>query len=361
MKHESVDREVAEALECLHQVPPPDRERQAGQRLAFMGQARQARLLLSPRNQAGRAKPRGFISLGFLGSRRIAITGAVVALVLVMIAGTGGVIYAANGSVPGDPLYGIDRTVESVQLHLTRRPEATTRLLLSLAEERLREAQQLSDRGDSQNLDAALNGLSTVVSSLAQAVGADDEDDQAAVAALLDGSFPSQGVQPAGASQDVGTVSDGDDQNEPEADEVDACTQADPHPAAQRLAESYGVPYEDVIGWFCEGHYGLGEIMLALKTSQKTGRPAGDLLASKTKLGGWGKVWQDLGLIGKPAHSPGGPKDKSVAPAEEKPNGTPKDKSGGPPETKPPKVPKDKPAKPAKPDKPDKGKSKGGS
>jgi hypothetical protein len=325
MKHEQVDQEVAEALECLRQVPPPDEERQQVRRVAFMGQAGRYRQRFSPRDHAGRARTRRLLPLISLGSRRMAIAGLLVALVLALIAGTGGVIYAAESSVPGDPLYGIDRTVESVRLGLTTRPEATTRLLISLAEERLQEAQQLSARGDTQNLDVAINDLGAVVSSLAQAVGASKAADQAAVADLLDDSFPAPNAQPADVSQDVDTTDSGDDgQSEPKQDEADRCAQADSYPVAEKLAESFDVPVEDILSWFCEGNYGFGEIMLALKTGQETGMPAQDLLASKTELGGWGKVWQEMGLIGRPAKVAVGRPDRSST-SDSVPSGSPED------------------------------------
>ena len=84
--------------------------------------------------------------------------------------------------------------------------------------------------------------------------------------------------------------------------------------------------------WFCEGRYGLGEIMHALQTADPDeGTTPEQLLGRKTELGGWGQVWQEMGLIGKP---------------EDKPDKEPKDKPA-----KPEKAPKVKPTKKAKPEK----------
>ncbi len=96
------------------------------------------------------------------------------------------------------------------------------------------------------------------------------------------------------------------------------------HPAGLKLAAEYGVTYEEVIGWFCQG-YGMGEIMLALQTSQKTGLPPAELLAMKTEQGGWGQVWQNLGLIGKGK--------RQVTP--ENPDATPSPDADGNPAGKP--------------------------
>ncbi|HZW04047.1 MAG TPA: hypothetical protein VFF68_08975, partial [Anaerolineaceae bacterium] len=83
------------------------------------------------------------------------------------------------------------------------------------------------------------------------------------------------------------------------------------HPVGARIAATYGLEYEMVIGWHCEG-YGFGQIMLALQTSALTELPAEDLLQMKTEQGGWGRVWQGLGLIGraKEAEAPTEPVDE---------------------------------------------------
>ena len=92
---------------------------------------------------------------------------------------------------------------------------------------------------------------------------------------------------------------------------------SDPHPVAAGIAERFNVPYDEVLGHFCDGtingngRYGLGEIGLAYQTAETLadGTTAEELLAMKSELGGWGKVWQSYGLIGKPDHA-GPPEDK---------------------------------------------------
>ena len=77
---------------------------------------------------------------------------------------------------------------------------------------------------------------------------------------------------------------------------------------------------EWVMGYFCEG-YGIGAIMLALKTSELDSSNPEELLKSRAQGQGWGQIWKDKGLIGseKDGHSPpgllnrpdhAGPKDK---------------------------------------------------
>lgn len=86
------------------------------------------------------------------------------------------------------------------------------------------------------------------------------------------------------------------------------------HPVAQSIADRYGVSYDEVIGWFCDGEgapeaegasnngqgRGFGRIMLALQTSKVTGRPTTDLLNEANNGKAWGRIWQEAGLIGRP-------------------------------------------------------------
>ncbi len=79
------------------------------------------------------------------------------------------------------------------------------------------------------------------------------------------------------------------------------CTHPDQHqPALYALSVAYNTPYSQILSWFCNGRFGVGEIMLALQTSVAVnGRYTPEqILALKVEMGGWGKVWQFLGLKG---------------------------------------------------------------
>jgi len=73
------------------------------------------------------------------------------------------------------------------------------------------------------------------------------------------------------------------------------------HPVGNKLATDYGVPYEDVMGWFCQegAGYGFGQIMLALRTAKLTGGAPEVYLSRRTAGEGWGQIWKDVGLVGK--------------------------------------------------------------
>jgi RNase P/RNase MRP subunit p29 len=72
------------------------------------------------------------------------------------------------------------------------------------------------------------------------------------------------------------------------------------HPFGEKLASRYDeVKYETLQEWFCSG-FGWGQIMLALKTSEITGDDFEALLVRRGDGEGWGQIWQDLELIGRP-------------------------------------------------------------
>jgi hypothetical protein len=116
------------------------------------------------------------------------------------------------------------------------------------------------------------------------------------------------------------------------------------HPVGGRLADVYEVvDYQQIMGWFCDQHFGFGEILLALQTSQipSVTYTPGDLLQMKTDLGGWGEVWKALGYNGRPkANRPAwaGPKDGEGEGTEDGPPAwaAPKDREEGTGEFGPP-------------------------
>lgn len=140
-----------------------------------------------------------------------------------------------------------------------------------------------------------------------------------------DGSVVAESIKLVGKGDD--TAGDGNSEVQAEGGKDNSAYCADgkqekPHPLAARLAERYGVTEQWIMDYFCDG-YGMGQIMLALKTSEIEGIEADPeiLLAERANGIGWGNIWKDLGLIGsekdidsppgllkKPDHA--GPKNK---------------------------------------------------
>ena len=85
------------------------------------------------------------------------------------------------------------------------------------------------------------------------------------------------------------------------------CTGAQPHPTGTKLAERYGVTYEEIMGWFCQG-FGFGEIDLAYGLSLESGRPVAEIFAMKSGGMGWGEIKKLLDPDGK---VPGDKNDKN--------------------------------------------------
>ena len=264
----------------------------------------------------------------------------ILAAIIAVAAAMGGVVVASDSAAPGDALYGVDRTVESIRVKMAR-DEARTALLMELAEERLQEAGE----ADEDNVDAALEEYMAALDELLNAVIESGEADPEQLAALLealddyeeqlrailddleDGGDDTPGDAPDDGEDDQDDPDDGeDDQDDPndgdddqDTDDVDdeqdedarACVGADPHPVVMALSQSYDYEYDEIMSWFCSG-YGLGEIKHALAAEnampagedgengdQNGGYTAEEILALKTELGGWGQVWQHLGRIGK--------------------------------------------------------------
>jgi hypothetical protein len=96
------------------------------------------------------AKPRSVDRLNWLrpltARPRLSLAGALVVLVLVLGAGSA-VVYASQGSLPGDALYGVKTTAEDVKLALTRSHEARASTHLNLADRRTEEVLAQSTSG----------------------------------------------------------------------------------------------------------------------------------------------------------------------------------------------------------------------
>ncbi|MDX1436211.1 MAG: DUF5666 domain-containing protein [Anaerolineales bacterium] len=77
------------------------------------------------------------------------------------------------------------------------------------------------------------------------------------------------------------------------------CTGANPHPHGATLAQRYGVPYEEIMGWFCQG-FGFGEIEHAYTLSLETGMPVSEIFNMRKSGLGWGQIKKQLTDSGNP-------------------------------------------------------------
>ena len=81
------------------------------------------------------------------------------------------------------------------------------------------------------------------------------------------------------------------------------------HPIAEKIALTYGVPYETILGLLCaENPVSLGQIMLALQTAALTGEDFTTYLTADMDEFHWGQIWKEFDIKGKP--------DKGIPPGE---------------------------------------------
>lgn len=90
----------------------------------------------------------------------------------------------------------------------------------------------------------------------------------------------------------------------PVSTQADQCTGAKPHPTGMKLAQRYGVPYEEIMKWFCQ-HYGFGEIDLAYSLSRQSGKPVEEIFAMRASGMGWGEIKKALAPSTKDKNPPG--------------------------------------------------------
>ena len=83
---------------------------------------------------------------------------AVCTVMLVFVLG-GGTVLASEGSMPGNPLYGVKLAAENVQLKLARSQEKKAELYVAMADERVTEMTWMVNNNKTQGLEAAVQRL----------------------------------------------------------------------------------------------------------------------------------------------------------------------------------------------------------
>jgi hypothetical protein len=72
------------------------------------------------------------------------------------------------------------------------------------------------------------------------------------------------------------------------------CSQPN-QPVAQRLADSFGVSYDEIMGWHCQG-FGFGEIARAYLLADAAGDNASTYFAERQGGEGWGQIVKQAGV-----------------------------------------------------------------
>jgi hypothetical protein len=110
----------------------------------------------------------------------------IVAAVLTLTATTGGVVYAANASNPGDALHGLELAMENARLNLTTNVSSKVQLRVAFANERLSEAETTFSKNDVANGLEAVNEYGTQISAITQLVGNANGTDQTSLTSLVE-------------------------------------------------------------------------------------------------------------------------------------------------------------------------------
>lgn len=86
------------------------------------------------------------------------------------------------------------------------------------------------------------------------------------------------------------------------------------HPRGLSLAARWGVSYNEIMRWFCQG-YGFGEIDLAYELAQQSGLPVEEVFAMRASGMGWGNIKKAL-----EQQNPGAPDTKGPGKPPREPN-----------------------------------------
>jgi len=269
----------------------------------------------------------------------VAVASAVLLMAAALLAGV--LAFFADRAAPGDPLYGLDRSLEQARLNMAAGPEATVGLQLDFAGERLDEATRLAAAGDAALAEQALEDYVATISGITAGdlpAGASVEEtlaqyqdalaalretapastlplvDEALAASTLPETAPvvaptasatsaptsTAGPAPALATPPPGalpTWTQPDATFAPETppgaatSPAQACQAAAPHPEAITLGGRYGVPPAEIMGWFCQG-FGFGVIDIAYGLSRELGAPVADVFAMRSAGMSWGEIRQ---------------------------------------------------------------------
>lgn len=143
---------LSKIKKLIHELPAPVSEAWlADARLEFLQSIRNTAAASVPRN------PRRLPSLFSLLPARL--TAALLAM-LILFGGSGAVVFAAQGTVPGEALYPVKRASERALLAVAASAETKVDVRARIAERRLQEAEKLMARkSERKNQDAALSVL----------------------------------------------------------------------------------------------------------------------------------------------------------------------------------------------------------
>ena len=195
---------------------------------------------------------------------------------LIVLVASAMLVSAADAAVPGDWMYGVDRAMDSLRVQLALNPNQKAQVERQLAQERLREAQTLTRRGETESVEMLRQ-----------------ESHQALLAAKAADSKKSRKLEKLTGKTAPTAQNNGNDPNTEQAGQVNGfyCggSSAKRLPAGEKLAQRLSASYEEVMGWYCQG-YGFGEIALAYRISLEADVNVADIFSQSASGLGWGEI-----------------------------------------------------------------------
>ena len=180
-KDPQLDERLKHFIDALRPIPARNRDVAAHAKANFLKQAAELRAAAAgnPGLKADRLRKPFFQFIGLSQARNFLV--ASLTALIILFAGTGATVYAAQGSLPGDNLYPLKTLSEDAILVLTPSPQARLNLVLGFSDRRVFELSRLQALGRLIPADVTerLNNESDQALSLAAAM-----DDQARSEAL---------------------------------------------------------------------------------------------------------------------------------------------------------------------------------
>lgn len=173
------DPDIERKLSVLEKVPARDHDAAARGRVNFLAEARTLTLPVQ-HSESSRNGWFGALLAAFGGKRRshtLAVFASIALVLAILLGGTSGTVYAAQGSMPGQVLYSVKLLSEDLRLVLTSSPQAELELTLDLVDRRLAEIDFLVEAGDDVP-DAVVNRMEVHLDqALTIAVAIEDDGD----------------------------------------------------------------------------------------------------------------------------------------------------------------------------------------
>lgn len=138
-------REALRALKGLEQVPGLDAERAHLMRQQYLDQVDSIKPAVSPSQNR---RLNGWSSIFRKERSPMFAMARIITIAAILLGGTAGTAFAAQGSLPDQALYPVKTLIEDIRLDLTSDPQAEFDLLMRFIEQRFAEIQTMVENGE---------------------------------------------------------------------------------------------------------------------------------------------------------------------------------------------------------------------